>query len=295
MMDRLKRIDGFWAWLPVFRVVAETQHLPTASRIFALTPSALSRTIRLLEEDLGQPLFERKNRRLVLNAAGEQLLKAVRDATRLIHEGVLIMEQAQASGPIHFSSPGPFAPIFVLPALEVLAQSHPGLQPTVRAVIGAQANEGLRRGELDLALVDDPVVDPQLHIESLLELTHGVYCAPEHPLAGVEAPDVTDHAFAAPIADESGMTPDQWPLTRPRTIGLRVTQMQVAIDAVKTGRYLAVLPDLVARRQGLVAVDVGPIASTTLFMMHRPLLDPDSKTALAANAVRELARSMAPM
>ena len=46
-----ERVSRIWNWLPVFRAVAETEHLPTASELLYVTPSALSRTIRLLEKD----------------------------------------------------------------------------------------------------------------------------------------------------------------------------------------------------------------------------------------------------
>ena len=43
-------VERIWNWLPAFRAVAETEHLPTASDLLHVTPSALSRTIRLLEQ-----------------------------------------------------------------------------------------------------------------------------------------------------------------------------------------------------------------------------------------------------
>ncbi len=58
-MERLRRVASFWNWLPAFRAVAETEHLPTAAEALFVSPSALSRAIRLLEKDVGQPLFRR--------------------------------------------------------------------------------------------------------------------------------------------------------------------------------------------------------------------------------------------
>ena len=51
-MERMRRLTTLWSWLPGFRAVAETQHLPTASKQLHVGASALSRTIRLLEEAL---------------------------------------------------------------------------------------------------------------------------------------------------------------------------------------------------------------------------------------------------
>ena len=71
-----KKLGDVWPWLPVFRVVAETEHLPTAAARLHVSPSALSRTIRLVEEALGEELFVRSARRIVLNSAGQRLLAA---------------------------------------------------------------------------------------------------------------------------------------------------------------------------------------------------------------------------
>ena len=97
-MERLKRVASVWSWLPAFRAVAETQHLPTASAELDVSASALSRTIRLLESDIGRTLFERQGRRIVLNEAGERLLVAVRDAMRRVHDGMSPMDRKELEG-----------------------------------------------------------------------------------------------------------------------------------------------------------------------------------------------------
>ncbi len=57
-MDPTKKLRDIWAWIPVFRVVAETEHLPTAAARLHVSPSALSRTVRLVEDTLGEELFD---------------------------------------------------------------------------------------------------------------------------------------------------------------------------------------------------------------------------------------------
>ena len=50
----LLRLLELWSWLPAFRFVAETEHLPTASDLLYTSPSALSRTVKQLEGALIQ-------------------------------------------------------------------------------------------------------------------------------------------------------------------------------------------------------------------------------------------------
>ena len=66
--------------LPAFRSVAELQNLRAAADVLHLTHSAVSQQIRGLEEQLGFELFERRGRRVVINAAGEALLRSVQAA-----------------------------------------------------------------------------------------------------------------------------------------------------------------------------------------------------------------------
>jgi len=77
-----------WRWLPAFQAVASTQHLPTAAERMLVTVSALSRTIKHLEEQLGEPVFERVGRRLSLNERGRTLLEATEVAMRAVESGL---------------------------------------------------------------------------------------------------------------------------------------------------------------------------------------------------------------
>lgn len=74
--------------LPAFRAVAELQNLRAAADVLHLTHSAVSQQMRGLEEQLGFALFDRRGRRVVLNAAGQALLRSVQSALALLDDGV---------------------------------------------------------------------------------------------------------------------------------------------------------------------------------------------------------------
>ena len=74
--------------LPAFRAVAQTSNLRAAAEQLHLTHSAISQQIRLLEEQLGFDLFERRGRRVVLNAAGAIFQTAVESALKQLDEGM---------------------------------------------------------------------------------------------------------------------------------------------------------------------------------------------------------------
>lgn len=61
--------------LRYFRAIAQEGSLTKAARHLKLSQSALSVQLRSLEENLGQPLFERKHKALVLTEAGQIALE----------------------------------------------------------------------------------------------------------------------------------------------------------------------------------------------------------------------------
>jgi LysR family glycine cleavage system transcriptional activator len=84
----LARIQCIWPYLPAFVAVAEAQHLRGAARELRVSPSALSRSIGILEHRIGQPLFERRGGRMHLNAFGVRLNGTVREIIQMVDGAV---------------------------------------------------------------------------------------------------------------------------------------------------------------------------------------------------------------
>jgi LysR family glycine cleavage system transcriptional activator len=77
---------AFWRYLPAFMAVAESEHLRKAAQALHISPSALSRTITMLEHRIGYSLFERAGRRLRLTPQGEQLVQVLRRSMLTLDE-----------------------------------------------------------------------------------------------------------------------------------------------------------------------------------------------------------------
>lgn len=292
-MERMRRIADLWNWLPAFRAVAETQHLPTASEKLHVSPSALSRTIRLLEDAVGSPLFDRVGRELRLNANGEALLAATRDAMRLVDGGLAVIDDAQFVGPVHISAVGTLSLYFVLPALDAIRRTHDKLIPHLYNHGARVAHPRLLRGEIDIAFHDDEVANEELEVEQIGEATKGIYCGHRHPLfraQGVRVEDVLEHDFAAPTQTLAGGTPDGWPSHMRRKIGFYVTDLHIGMRLVEEGRFLAVLPDVGCQplvelgRMRRLPVDVVP--PVKLFASRRKLLGPPGRAEVVLEAVK---------
>lgn len=94
-MDMVK-IHAVWAYLPSFLAVAEAQHLRRAASSLRVSPSAVSRSIGILEHRIGHMLFERSGGRLRLNPMGNRLLFTMRQVVQLV-DGAVLEGESQCS------------------------------------------------------------------------------------------------------------------------------------------------------------------------------------------------------
>lgn len=273
MSERFRETALVWNWLPAFRAVAETEHLPTAGEMMSVTPPALSRSVGNLEDALGRELFARRGRSLVLNDDGQRMLTAVRTAMRTIHDALEALAGEQFRGPFRWASAWSMSRL-VVDVLAELVREHPHLQPQMLPVDFDSCAARLLRGELDLVVLTQHVDLPGLTSVELGELPHGVFCGPRHPLWGraeVEWEELGEHAFAAPIATSWGTFEDGWPQHHPRHVSLQFAQMEVGYAACMAGHVLAVLPENVA--EGLHRLR--PVeAVPTAYAVHRETIAP---------------------
>ena len=115
--------------LPTFRVVARLGNLRAAAQELHLTHSAVSQQIKLLEEQVGFELFERRGRRIVLNTAGACLQRAVEPALDRLDEG-LRSAAAAAKGEaqrIRLTLLSSFAQRWLLPRMPRWRERHPDI------------------------------------------------------------------------------------------------------------------------------------------------------------------------
>ncbi len=247
MLTALRR--NLWNWLPTFAEVAETGSVVAAARRLALTPAAVSRTLRLLEDALGTPVFNRVGRGLVLNAAGTALRDAVRAATRDVDAGLSESLGDPFLGPLRVSSLGVLTDHFVVPALVELKRAHPALTPE-HAVLGpAEAATLLVRGLLDVAFWYEEVTAEEIVVERLGQIGASIYCGRGHPLFTARKPalaDVLAHPFSVPRIGDTGRVQDGWPSDVPRKVGMRITMLRSNLMVALSGALVTVLPDVTA-------------------------------------------------
>jgi len=155
--------------LRYFVAVAEEGSFSRAAAKVRVAQPSLSQQIRKLEAEMGQPLFDRLPRSVVLTEAGRclieyarQILASVGDAQRCVDE-----LKADVSGKLAVGAIPTIAP-YVLPELVVTFHKH---YPDVTLEIVEDVTERISRrveaGELDVALASTCQQTPTLRRESI--------------------------------------------------------------------------------------------------------------------------------
>lgn len=291
-MDRLVRLTQVWNYLPGFRAVAETEHLPSAAERLGVTPSALSRNLATLESALGRQLFDRRGRKLLLNDDGRSVLAQIRDAMRGLDDALDALEGDVIQGPVRVASSSRLATTLLVRALPLLGEAHPLLAPVLS--LGApDAPRALLRGDIDLWLGEYASTQPGLQVDHLGDFPNGVYCGPAHPLADrLDAPldELLTHPFVGP-PPIPGKPADNWPAEHPRQVTTVVYQLLTAVQICAQGRLLAALPDLVA-----AAFSAGELRRLTwegmppasVYAVRRRLLHPRDRARVVVEAMEEV-------
>jgi DNA-binding transcriptional LysR family regulator len=270
-IQRWREVIQVWNWLPAFRAVAETENLNKAAKLLHVTPSALSRSIHLLEDSVGRPLFGRSGRHLALNDAGKELLTAVRGAMRHLHDGVTAVKAATAT--FHLGCSMALEPFVAGILIPKLVASFPHLVPALRICGESEIAGALLRGHVDIAFTCAARRAAGTSVASLGPLSVGVYCGRGHPLFDalqVSLTELSAHSFIHVAGSEEGAP--TLPPEVPTQVGLVVPSALAAIAACAAGVGLFVAFEPIPSSgmgQGLRRLSLEPFAACKLYAMTR--------------------------
>src|SRR5438445_7296896 len=175
------------AQLEVFLAVAREGRFSRAAEKLYRTQSAVSQTIRKLEEELGEPLFDRSSREGVLTDAGhvlqeyaEKLLNLRTDAQealvelRELHKGKLVIAANELTV------------LYLLPIVAEFRRLHPMIKVSVQRALGSHIPNDLLRHNVELGLLTYDPQEPQLHSVVVYQDELAFVVPPNHPLASLK-------------------------------------------------------------------------------------------------------------
>ncbi len=159
--------------LQAFATAARRLSFKQAARELHLSPSALSRQIQGLEEQLGVQLFVRRNPGIELTRAGRRYLESVDRALAELREAATAL--VADAGPLRVSALESFSARWLVPNLPAFRAAHPGVELEIEATL---EYADLRRDPIDVALRFGEGPWDGLHAEPLLDLTFFPVCSP---------------------------------------------------------------------------------------------------------------------
>lgn len=113
--------------LTEFLAVAEHKSFTLAATRLAVTPTAVSHAIKLLERRTGVLLFQRTTRRVALTEAGASLFSRLRPAASEIDEALAVLSgfRDQPMGTLRITAPRLSGALLIEPLIPLFRQAHP--------------------------------------------------------------------------------------------------------------------------------------------------------------------------
>lgn len=234
--------------------VARTGSFAGAARELGKVPSALTYSMRALEEALDVLLFDRSSRQARLTPAGQELL---REGSRLLRElDSLATRVKRVATGWETAFTVALDGVVALPALLDLAQGFYAQEPPTQLILREEILSGtweaLLSGAADLAIgvVDAPLSAPQVEVRALGTLAFVFVVAPGHALARLPQP----LAAGLLVGQRAVAVADSARDLTPMTIGLlpgqqvlTVPTMRHKVEAIARGLGCGWLPEPIAR------------------------------------------------
>jgi LysR family hydrogen peroxide-inducible transcriptional activator len=239
--------------LEQFVCVARTKNFTRAATELHLSQSALSRAIQKLEEQLGQPLFERKPREIVLTDLGELLLERAKVILKLVEDTFAELSEAGRRGRIRLGTIPTIAPYYLPVLLGSFAEKNPDISVIVQEDTTENLIKRCSHGEIDIAILALPVIAKYLEVEPLFDEELLLVVPTSHPLAtakNVAIASVESYPFI--MLNEAHCLSDNistfcrqqsvQPVTVERTNQLATIQELVALD-----HGVSIVPEMARR------------------------------------------------
>ena len=287
--------------LEVFLTVAREGRFSRAAEKLHRTQSAISQTIRKLEQEIGEPLLDRSSREGLLTDAGrvlqeyaERLLNLRSDAhealveLRHLHRGKLAIAANE------------FTALYLLPVLAEFRRLHPMVRLMVHRSLGSHIPDDVLRHGSELGVLTYDPQERQLHsiVVYLDELIFVV--PPRHPLARerqvsirqLGAESFVAHIVSSPYREKVIQAFKRY--KTPLHMDIELPTLQAIKSFVAMGNGVAFLPEISVKdelgRGDLVHI---PVRELSLHRKLRLIYRKSASLSHVARAFLKVAQSIA--
>jgi LysR family nitrogen assimilation transcriptional regulator len=277
-----------------FLQIARLRSFNRAASHLYVAQSALSRQVRLLEEELGTPLFRRHARGVQLTRAGEKLLERgellLRFSRQLRDE--VTAEGAEPRGEVIIGLPPSLQDVLAVPLLMSMRQRYPGIQLTAWIGTSMILKEMLDAGSLDLAVIGalDTEADMAAH-----PLFRDALCLVGAPGSALPRGPIT----CSQLADLPLILTSR-PNSMRRLVEIAAAKVKVKLNVIMEVNYVPLILELVRRglghtllplpavEQRVAARELEVIRVTGLSYDWAMALPKDSPGSVGTNCVEQL-------
>lgn len=261
--------------LKLFCALANSLHFGRAAASCHVSPSALSRNIKQLEESLGVSLFERDNRSVTLTYEGQNYLEFAREVLQQweAYQESLLAQADQLHGQLSIYCSVTASYSFLFDILTEFRVRHPNIAIKLHTGDPAQSIERVLAGNEDIAIAAKPDKLPIGLSFKPITRSPLIFIAPKGNTNWQQPPpDVSDFWHKVPmIISEEGLARerlDQWfqqEAIQPN-IYAEVKGNEAIVSMVSLGFGVGVLPKIV--------VDNSPLAERVQALATQPDLGP---------------------
>lgn len=257
--------------LKQFLHLADTLHFGRASEASHISPSALSRSIKQLEEEVGAALFERDNRTVNLTPEGEIFLSYARESLSQWDtvRTQLVERTGELQGEISMYCSVTASYSFLFNILSRFRHNYPKIEIKLHTGDHEDAIPRVLAGDEDFAITAKPDSLPSGIAFKKIALSPLLFIAPKQGLDGRDVNDLVPDGNTPMILSESGVSRkrvDRWfkehnikPL-----IYAQVAGNEAIVSMVSLGFGIGVVPKIV--------LDNSPLAGAVEVLQIKPQL-----------------------
>jgi LysR family transcriptional regulator, cell division regulator len=287
--------------LRIFEAVARLGGMNRAAAELSTVPSNVTARIRLLEEELGVPLFRRHSRGVALTAAGRRLLPYALSVRHLLDDARRAVEDdGKPKGVLTLGSLETTAAVRLSPVLGAYAAAHPEVDLVLTTGTTCELIDAVLAHRLEGAFVCGPVEHAEIEHEKVFEEELVVVTSPRvRRLGDAFSPNVRIVVLRAGCSYRERL---EAVLAARGIVGLRRLEfgtIEAIFGCVSAGLGVTLLPKSLAKlaaRAGRVALHELPpneARVATLFIRRRDAFVSSALSAFLDFARPGLARSEA--
>ncbi len=173
--------------LDYYRIFYETARhasFSKAAKHLYISQSAISQSIRQLEQDLNAQLFIRSKRGISLTKEGELIFSKIHAAMQSIEQGETLLARLRhlESGSLIIAAGDTITSQYLLPYLEQFHTIYPQIRIEMANSYSQHMLELVKEGKAELAFINLPVSDNELCIEPCFKVHDIFVCGPDYDM-----------------------------------------------------------------------------------------------------------------